>query len=138
MDDKSPEEVVGAILKNHYEKTIDSNNYHKIQNVRHSKSDRHKNTVENEGRTRLFIARGKSRDMTKKSLISFIVEKAGISAHLINEVDIFDNFSFVTVPFVEAEIILDKFRKKKNGGRPLIQEAAQSKKPKSKGKRRRN
>jgi len=137
IGDFDPTLIVGAILKNHYEKTIDTNNYHKIQNIRRSKNDRQENSVENEGRTRLFIARGKSKGMTKKSLVDFIVDKAGTRSHLIQEVEVFDNFSFVSVPFVEAEIIIDKFRKSKDHGRPLIQEASSGKKSGNSKKRRR-
>ena len=137
MSDSDPSLIVGAILKNHYEKTIDSSNYQKIQTIRRSKNDRQSGSIENEGRTRLFIAKGKSSNMTKKSLVSFIVDKAGTKPHLIQEVEVFDNFSFVTVPFVEAEIIIDKFRKNKDHGRPLIQEASSGKKTGNKKKRRR-
>lgn len=130
-----PVEIIGAMLKNNYEKTIDAKNYQKIQNIkRDNKTGR--NLVENEGRTRLFIAMGKTKNITKRSLVDMIVDKTGIKQFLIDEVEVFDNFSFVTVPFVEAEIILNKFRKKKDHGRPFIQEAAKKKRSRTKGRNR--
>ena len=72
-----------------------------------------------------------------KLLSSFIVDKAGTRSHLIQEAEVFDNFSFVTVPFIEAEIIIDKFRKNKNHGRPIVQEASSGKKSGNKNTKRR-
>ncbi len=132
-----PSAILGAFLKNHYEKMIDSNNYQKIKPIKERKSSKHRNSVEDEGTTRLFIGRGKKQKMTKKSLRSFIVEKANIDTKLIREINIFKNFSFITVPFLEAEIILKKFRKTKEKGRPLIQEANTNKPSKKRKKKKR-
>lgn len=136
LENQNAEEIVAAILKNHYEQAVDSNNYQKIKNIKREPAGKRDISPENEGRTRLFIARGKAQNMTKKSLVDTIVKKAGIKAFLIQEVELFDNFSFVTVPFMEAEIILDKFRKQKDHGRPLIQEAVPNKKSRKKRKKR--
>jgi ATP-dependent RNA helicase DeaD len=136
LENQNAEEIVAAILKNHYEQAVDSNNYQKIKNIKREPAGKRDISPENEGRTRLFIARGKAQNMTKKSLVDTIVKKAGIKAFLIQEVELFDNFSFVTVPFMEAEVILDKFRKQKDHGRPLIQEAVPNKKSIKKRKKR--
>ncbi|MBN2280036.1 MAG: DEAD/DEAH box helicase [Candidatus Marinimicrobia bacterium] len=134
IENEDPVLVLGAFLKNHYEKSIDSNSYQKIRNIK--RNEQRDVLVEDGGKTRLFIARGKSKNMTKKSLVSLIVEQAGTPSHLIQEVEIYDNFSFVTVPFVEAEIIIDRFRKSKDKGRPMIQEASSEKSlKKKKGKK---
>ena len=132
IGNNEPAEVLGAFLKNHYEKTIDAKNYQKINTIKRGKGKKDINFVENEGRTRLFIAMGKSKNITKRSLVDMIVAKTGIKQFLIDQVEVFDNFSFVTVPFVEAEIILHKFRKKKDHGRPFIQEAQKNKSSSSK------
>lgn len=78
--------------------------------------------VEEEGKTRLFIARGRKSNMTKPALVDFIVKKAGTPQHLIDNVEIHDTYSFITVPFAEAEILLEKFRKSA-GKRSLVVKA---------------
>ena len=41
----------------------------------------------------------------------------------IKNVEVFENFSFMSVPFTEAEIILEAFQKDKNGKKPLVEKA---------------
>ncbi len=132
IDEHPPTKVLGAFLKNHYEKMIDSKSYQKIKNITEKRSSKNKNNVEDEGTTRLFIGRGKNQKMTRQSLITFIVKKAKINPQLIQEIAIFDNFSFITVPFLEAEMILKTFHKIKEKGRPLVQEANTNKSKKKK------
>ncbi len=138
--ENAPNEILGAFLKTHYEKMIDSKNYQKIKNISDKRTAKTRNIVEDEGTTRLFIGRGKNQKMTRQSLITFIVKKAEIDPQLIQEIAIFDNFSFITVPFLEAEMILKTFHKIKEKGRPLVQEAntgKSQKRKKNKGKKKR-
>ena len=71
--------------------------------------------VDRKGKTRLFIAMGKVDGMTPDKLREFIQEETGDSELKIKDAEIFPNFSFVTVPFAQAETLLDIFKNKKRG-----------------------
>jgi ATP-dependent RNA helicase DeaD len=81
--------------------------------------------------TRLFIALGKKNGMTKRSIVQYIIDNAKTHESKINNVEVFDNFSYISVPFQEAEIILSIFKKKKKGQKSIIEKASE-KSPKKK------
>ena len=66
------------------------------------------------------MALGKSDAMTRKKLVTMIKKKANIEDSRIDDVKIFDKFSFITVPFEDAEIILHIFKKEGKGKRPIV------------------
>jgi len=66
--------------------------------------------------------------MTKKKLVDFIEQETSVSPRVIREVEVIDAFSFISVPFPEAEQILKVFRSKKGRGeKSLIEKAKGSK-----------
>ena len=109
--------TVAALLQYFFEDELDAENYREIREV-HSNSG-----IDLKRRARLFVARGKKQGMGPKSLVNFIKDEAGVDPHLIRDVRIYDDFSFISVPFAEAEIILQTFRKNKRGGRPIVSKA---------------
>lgn len=127
---KDPQTILTSVLKNSYGRVLDKSSYRQITPVYRKKerqpeqrsSGRDEQPQKREG-ARLFIALGKSSKATKKLLTEFIVNEAGIDRELIEDIQILDRFSFVTVPFAEAEIILSKF-KNKGGKEALIQRAS--------------
>lgn len=66
---------------------------------------------------------GKKDKMTPKKLVSFIEKVSGVSQYTIQNVEIYDIYSFVTVPFEEAEQILKKFKKRTKGSNIVIEKA---------------
>lgn len=125
--DNSPENVIAAILKHSFGKTLDKSNYREIRQSSNKGQKRGRTLVEEEGKTRLFIAKGKTSDTTRDILIDFIVDKAGTAKNLIENIEIYDNFSFITVPFAEAEQILKKFKKVRPGRRAIVEKAKAAK-----------
>ena len=69
------------------------------------------------------MALGKSAKMDTEKLVDFILSRTKLKSINIKDIKIFDNFSFLTVPFEEAEIILKYFSKHKRGKRPLVDKA---------------
>ena len=90
--------------------------------VRETVNIEHSN-INTAGRTRLFIAKGREDGMTPKKIVSFIAENTDTDKSLIQDIRIFDNFSFISVPFEEAEIILQVFKKMGRGKRPVVVKA---------------
>jgi ATP-dependent RNA helicase DeaD len=123
--DVEPRDIVASVLKYSFGKVLDKSSYRKLTPVGRRPVREHAFTEE-EGRTRLYIAKGRSSDFTKRSLVEFIVKKAGTSMKLIDDVEVFDNFSFITVPFAEAEHIIAKLKKSGENRRPLVEKAKPS------------
>lgn len=113
LKDNDPEEVVSALLKHSFREELDEEHYRDIAEP----------SINRTGRTRLFVALGKKSGATPKSLISLIREKSGVKAGEIQNIDIFDTFSFITVPFKSAETILQAFARIKGKRRPLVAKA---------------
>jgi len=84
--------------------------------------------VDRKGKTRLFIAMGKAEGMTNPNrLCEFIKEETGENDLKIRDVEIFPHFSFVTLPFTQAETLLEIFKNKKRGRKPFVEIAQKSK-----------
>lgn len=109
-------DVLAALLKHAFSDELDEQNYNEIRETKEV-------SVNRKGKTRLFVARGKLDGMTPKSLASLIQNEAQIDAWKIKDIRICEKFSFIVAPFEDAEIILDVFKKKARGKRPLIARA---------------
>ncbi len=118
LDDKDPVEVLSALLKYSFNGEFEESSYSEIKEV----------SINKQGKTRLFIAKGKSSGMDRDKIIDFIQSKTGLKSLHIKDIRVFDNFSFLTVPFEEAEIILRYFKKHKRGKRPLVDKAKDKRK----------
>lgn len=128
LNNGSPEDLLASVLKYSFGKSLDKGRYKDLTPPK--TKNRGRTIVEEEGQTRLFIAKGKKDNITKKGLVEFLTKKAEIPNRLIDKVEILDSFSFVTVPFAEAEIILRKFNMK-GGKRSLVTKAKAPKAPSS-------
>jgi len=120
LEENDSERVLAALLKYAFHKQLDTSNYSEIGQLKTNNVI----TVDQKGKTRLFIALGKEDGMSEKKLVRFIKTGTTIRREKINNIRLFDEYSFVTVPFKEAEIILKMFGGKKNPGqRPIIERA---------------
>jgi ATP-dependent RNA helicase DeaD len=69
------------------------------------------------------VALGKKDKVSPSKLVKFIIKNTGVKNSAIDQVEVYDNFSFITVPFKEAEIILSIFQKKSGNKKSLIVKA---------------
>ena len=125
-----PQTLVSALLKNAYDHELDESNYSEISvgndrnrentSSRDSRDGRDRRNersrsqgsdgdLENTGKVRLFIALGKKDGITLKKLLETITKKANVNESKIRNVELYENFSFVSVPFKEAEVIIESF-----------------------------
>jgi len=81
-----------------------------------------------EGRTRLFVALGKKDKLSPSKLVKFIMQNTGVRNSAIDQVEVYNDFSFITVPFKEAEIILGVFQKKSGNRKKSLVVKAKAKK----------
>lgn len=98
--DRDPKEVVAALLQHAFAEELDYKNYSEIKDT----------IVDSQGTTRLFVRQGKHDGLSPKKLAKIIGNKCNVDTEKIRDVQIFDKFSFVTLPFGEAEKVLSYFK----------------------------
>jgi len=108
--EQEPEHIIAALLKHSYKDELSGKSYSEIKEI----------SVDKAGTARLFVALGKVDSITRGKLIKLLKQKANIEEDKIDDVKIFDNFSFITVPFEDAELILHVFKKDGKGKRPIV------------------
>lgn len=116
-----PEIIISALLQYTFQDELVEKNYVEIKERSGS------NFVDNKGKTRLFVTQGKKDGLNPKKLISFIQEKCSVSNDKIKDILILDSFSFVSLPFVEAEIVLQSFKTRQKGSKLHITKATEKK-----------
>lgn len=114
-------EIIAAILQHSYHKLLNKNEYRKLTPVSRKTSSENRNI---EGKTRLYIAKGKNDGLSKRELAEFIVEQTGIAKQSIEDIEVLDAYSFVTVPFEDAERIITRLRNLRFGKKRLFVEKA--------------
>lgn len=107
-----PEEILAALLKYTFKDTFDKSSYSEINSNSY---------VDRKGTARLFVAMGKADDMTPQKLCDFIKQEAGEGDLNTKDIEIFPHFSFVTVPFAQAEVLLEIFKNKRRGKKPFVE-----------------
>ncbi len=113
LEVNSPEVALAALLRMAFKNQLEEKNYPEIREFK----------VDTKGTSRLFIALGKKDGMTPKKISSLIRNEVNIPDNKIDDIGVYDEFSFVTVPFNDAERILSVFSKRQQGGKPLITRA---------------
>jgi len=119
LEGNNPTKLVSAILNYCFEKELSPKSYGEIQNV-----NRNEHQLDQQGKARLFIALGKKDKINAKTLVELIKSKVPIQQSQIKDISIMDKFSFITVPFDQAEQIVISF--KERGRKPLISHAKKS------------
>lgn len=113
LSDRNPQEVLAAFIKHTFGDELNTDNYKQIREV----------SVDREGTTRLFVAKGMLDNMNARKIVDMIKNIARIDQRAIQNVQVFDKFSFITVPFQEAEVILKAFQNQKGQRRSVVERA---------------
>ncbi len=116
LEVNDPASVVAALLQSAYRSELSEEGYREIKDAR-------SNHVDKKGKTRLFIGEGKEEGMSARKLIDLMVEKSGVEPNEIRDVLVLDRFSFATLPFYEAELVLSSFKKDRRGRGPMVSKA---------------
>ena len=127
LENKSSREIIASLLKLEYEEELNFDKYTKINEYR----SRNEGSVNKTGKARIFIAKGKKDGYTTGKMKSFIAKESKVKESLIRDISVQENFSFITVPFKEAEIIVHAFRNVKQGRRKVVEIAKGARKKRS-------
>ncbi|MFR9603814.1 MAG: DEAD/DEAH box helicase [Rikenellaceae bacterium] len=105
----SPEVALSALLRLAFRSELDENNYPEIRSF----------SVDRKGITRLFLAIGKKDGYTGRKIVEMLKEKCGLQDKQIDDVAVLESYSFVNVPFNEAENIVRTLGQQ--NGRPVAE-----------------
>ncbi|MGD9927316.1 MAG: DEAD/DEAH box helicase [Sphaerochaeta sp.] len=122
LEDKRPEEVVASLLEHFYKDELDVSKYQHISSGRNESGPREQRGEDN-GFTRLFIARGRKDGLDKRRLVDYLIEQVGAEDRDIQNVTVRDDFSFISAPLQVAERILQTFSSVGSEGKPIITRA---------------
>lgn len=111
------DKLVASLLSIFYKNELSESFYNEMDKV----------SIDKSWKSRLFIALWRNKWYTPKTLVDFVVEKTKIDSRTIDEVRVMDDFSFITVPFEEAEYILHTFDKQKDSWQRSIVSKAKDK-----------
>ena len=116
LKDNNPTEVLAATLNYCFEEELNPDVYGEIKEVAAKGKQ-----LDQQGKTRLFVALGKKDKIDAKKLVELIMNRASVKPKNISDIQVMDKFSFITVPFDKAEKIVVSFKEK--GQKPLITHA---------------
>jgi len=122
LEDNEPVDIIAAILKYSLDDELNEKKYKAIKDV----------TVKTRGKTssgkeRLFVAIGTKDGLTPRKLMNLIKKESNVGSDHISQVEVMENFSFLTVPSDKTDKIIDSFNSNSEGRRPVIQRANVSK-----------
>ena len=128
--------VVKALLKLLYKNELDKSQYHTIRSLEKPQDKKKKSkddkAIDDCGTTRLFIAMGRKDGLTKRLLANMLIERCRVRDEDIQNIEVMDEFSFINVPSMYADLIINAFKTRGEKGKPLIVKAKaekESKKP---------
>ncbi len=137
LDGRDPREAFAALLAHIYKDELDISQYKDISKdsrksrrseKNYTDSDRpfdkvHRPSMDEDGLTRLFIARGSKDGLTKRDLVQILMDQTGTKNSDIHDVQVMEEFSFINAPYDVAEKILKIFDRKSKGGRSIVSKA---------------
>ena len=142
---RDPEEAFAGLLSLIYRNELDISQYRHIEAIapksqKEKKSRRERKeearnrepydkvrtpSLDDQGTTKLFIARGRRDGLTKGMLCNIIMDQAGVRDQDIGDIEILEDCSFVTAPYAIAEDILNAYSGRTQKGKPVIMRAKQ-------------
>jgi ATP-dependent RNA helicase DeaD len=123
LAENSPKEALAALLQHSFAGELDASTY----------ADIDRSGVDRKGKTRLFVAQGKIDGLSSNKLIDILKDKCKIKARQIQDVQILDKFSFITLAFHDAEKVLAFFNTRKPGADLFITKAKTDEKGSGRG-----
>jgi ATP-dependent RNA helicase DeaD len=134
--------AISALLKLAFKDELNERSYNEINEYSKNKDyysddrgmsghrpigDQRRGYVDRKGTARLFIAKGRKDNLDPRGLVEFIQKQSGVDQRHIDDVKMFDDFSFFAVPFGDAEKVLQNFQKQSGSKRSLVTRAKEKK-----------
>ncbi|MDR1931217.1 MAG: DEAD/DEAH box helicase [Spirochaetales bacterium] len=114
LEGQTPGDILASVLAYAFAGALDTSKYMGIKEIKK------RDSVDRAGKSRINIRLGRKDGATKRFLADLIEREAGVPSREIQNIEVFDSYSFLTVPFGAAEKILKVFRAKTRGDAPLV------------------
>jgi len=143
----SQEDIIAALIKFAFQNELEEDNYGQIQDLfekkgrqfegkNSGKDKREKNRKGRDysdkgnsnrrgggkGKERLFIALGKKDGLSPKKLLAYLEKKTSTSPDFVSDMQVFDSYSFITVPNKESNVIIERLNKGRSK-KPIVERA---------------
>lgn len=116
--------VVKSLLKLLYKNELDKSQYHTIRSLEKPQDKKKKakedKVVDTDDTSRLFIALGRKDGLTKRLLANMLIERCRVRDEDIQGIEVMEEFSFINVPSIYADMIINAFKTRGEKGKPLI------------------
>ncbi|MGM0432611.1 MAG: DEAD/DEAH box helicase [Spirochaetota bacterium] len=110
--------IIAGLLRSQYGQQLDRSQYSEIgTRMRGSEGPNIQKS------TRLFIAKGKKHGMNRGSIADYITKVSKVPGSNLQKIEVFPEYSFVSVPFRDAEKIIKAFQRSKPGKKPVVSRA---------------
>lgn len=128
MGDYTPEVAMAALLRMAFKNELDEKQYPEIRSF----------AVDRRGTVRLFLSIGRKDGFDGRKLVGLLKRECDLRDKHISDVKVADCYSFVTVPYTDAEEVVRRLNKLRKGKRPVaeITEGARAEKPRKERKER--
>jgi ATP-dependent RNA helicase DeaD len=120
---KNPDEVLASLLSYALKDTLKPHSYRDVSAVVSRGGGGGHAGGGGKDSARLFVAKGHMDHMNAEKVAQFVADEASIDINVFQDIRVFDKFSFISVPNMEAEQILAVFGKNKRNGRSLVTRA---------------
>lgn len=107
LADHTPEVALSALLRLAFRSELEESSYPEIRSF----------SVDRKGKTRLFLALGARDGYSPRKLVDLLKRRCGLRDKNIDDLRVFDNYSFVSVPFSDAEAVVGRINASSRGRR---------------------
>jgi ATP-dependent RNA helicase DeaD len=114
-DITAPEVAIAALMRYSMKDTLSESSYREIGQTQAGSNM-------NSNLARLFVARGHEDHMNAEQIAQFLAGETGVDKNGINDIRVFDKFTFITVSPTDADTILATFKTSGNK-KPLVTRA---------------
>ncbi|MFN3329080.1 MAG: helicase-related protein, partial [Fervidobacterium pennivorans] len=126
IEEMGPTEAVEMLVHALLREKVDLSRYGEVKQKDFSQFRNNLNGEDAIDNVRLFVNMGSSKGLDKKKLVEFISEKTGVESSKINNVKILENFSFIEVSELDADVImkvLNSGKGKNKRSKPIVERA---------------
>ncbi len=107
LERHEPIEALSALLRLAFRSELDESSYPEIRSF----------SVDRKGTARLFLALGGRDGFSPRKIVDMLKRRCGLRDKNIDDVRVFDSFSFVSVPFADAEAVMERLNRSSRGRR---------------------
>lgn len=107
----APETAMAALLRMAFKNELDEKQYPEIRSF----------SVDRKGTARLFLSIGRRDGFDGRKLVGLLKRECGLTEQKINDLKLTDCYSFVSVPFADAEEVVRRLNTLRKGGRPVAE-----------------